>query len=167
VRKLVVATNVAETSVTIDGVTAVVDAGLAKLMDHDAATGAPLYIFEYLVGENIHRYPMSLTRLECQVSELVDSDACPRPTTGLASLRGHRVSRAAAVQRAGRAGRTRPGRCYHLFLRAEEDRMAPETPPEVLRAPLPPLLLLALAGRPGKKGVRLSLVDPLFHTKFD
>jgi hypothetical protein len=38
------------------------------------------YIFEFLVGENIHRYPMSLTNLECQESELVHSDTCPRPT---------------------------------------------------------------------------------------
>jgi hypothetical protein len=32
-------------------------------------------------GENIYRYPMSLTSLECQVSEWVNSDTCPRPTT--------------------------------------------------------------------------------------
>ena len=32
------------------------------------------------VGENIHRYPTSLTSLECHASELVYSDACPRPT---------------------------------------------------------------------------------------
>ena len=43
---------------------------------------APLYIFAHLVGENIHRPAMSLTSLECQVSELVNSDACPCPTTG-------------------------------------------------------------------------------------
>ena len=48
----------------------------------DARRYAPLYRFEHLVGENIHRYPMTLTSLECQVSELVNSDACPRPTTG-------------------------------------------------------------------------------------
>jgi hypothetical protein len=34
-----------------------------------------------LVGENIHRYPVSLTGLECQVSGLANSDTCPRPTT--------------------------------------------------------------------------------------
>ena len=44
---------------------------------------------EHMVGENIHRYPMSLTSLECLVSGLVDSDTCPRPTTHriLAALR--------------------------------------------------------------------------------
>jgi hypothetical protein len=35
-----------------------------------------------LVGENIRRYPMSLTSLDCQVSKLVNSDTCPRLTTG-------------------------------------------------------------------------------------
>jgi hypothetical protein len=48
-----------------------------------AGVCAPLYIFEHLVGENIHRYPMSLTSLQCQASELVDSDACPRPMAPL------------------------------------------------------------------------------------
>ena len=32
------------------------------------------------VGESIHRYPVSLTSLECHASELVNSDACPYPT---------------------------------------------------------------------------------------
>jgi hypothetical protein len=39
-------------------------------------------VCRHLVGENIHRYPMSLTSLECQVSRLVNSDTRPRPTTG-------------------------------------------------------------------------------------
>jgi hypothetical protein len=39
-----------------------------------------LYTFEHLVGENIHRYSMSLTNLKCQASKLVNSDTCPRPT---------------------------------------------------------------------------------------
>ena len=37
---------------------------------------------EHLVGDDIHRYPMSLTSLEQFVSKLANSDACPRPTTG-------------------------------------------------------------------------------------
>jgi hypothetical protein len=39
------------------------------------------YIFEHLVGENIYRYNKSLTSLECQASELANSDTRPRPTT--------------------------------------------------------------------------------------
>ena len=46
-----------------------------------AQLGAKLLTHRHLVGENIHRYPMSLTSLERQVSELVNSDTCPRPTT--------------------------------------------------------------------------------------
>ena len=40
-------------------------------------------IFKHFVGEYIRRCPMLLNRLECQVSKLVDSDVCPRPTTTL------------------------------------------------------------------------------------
>ena len=41
----------------------------------------PSVLTQCLVGENIHRHPMSLKSLEYQVSELVNSDTCPRPTT--------------------------------------------------------------------------------------
>ncbi|MCA9036439.1 MAG: ATP-dependent helicase HrpB, partial [Planctomycetaceae bacterium] len=71
-RKIVLATNVAETSITIDGITAVVDSGYARQMHFDADVG--------------------LDRLE------------KRP-----------VSKASADQRAGRAGRTRPGVCLRLW----------------------------------------------------
>ena len=40
-------------------------------------------LFEHVFGGNIHRYPMFLTSLEYQVSKLVNSDTCPRPTTQL------------------------------------------------------------------------------------
>ena len=71
-RRLVVATNVAETSVTIDGTIFVVDAGLAKVRVAD-------------------------------------------PLSGGSSLAISHISRAAATQRAGRAGRTRPGKCFRLY----------------------------------------------------
>lgn len=71
-RKVILSTNVAETSITIDGVTAVVDSGLARQMLFDADVG--------------------LDRLE-----LVP------------------ISQASADQRAGRAGRTRPGYCLRLW----------------------------------------------------
>ena len=71
-RKLILSTNVAETSVTIDGVVAVIDSGLARVAGHS-------------------------------------------PWSGLPTLRVAPVSRASAIQRAGRAGRTRPGRCVRLY----------------------------------------------------
>ena len=82
-RKVILATNVAESSVTIDGVVAVVDSGLARVVEH-------------------------------------------APWSGLATRRTAKVSRASATQRAGRAGRTRPGRCLRLYTQADS-RRAPST----------------------------------------
>jgi ATP-dependent helicase HrpB len=76
VRKIVLATSIAETSITIDGVGTVIDSGLRRL---------PLF----------------------------------EPATGLSRLETVRVSRAAADQRAGRAGRTGPGRAIRLWREAE------------------------------------------------
>ena len=97
-RKLILSTNVAETSVTIDGVVAVIDGGLVRLPAHD-------------------------------------------PWTGIATLSVTRISRASATQRAGRAGRTRPGRCLRLYSQADHDRRPEFTPPEVARADLCAALL--------------------------
>ena len=92
-RKVVVATNVAETSLTIDGVRVVIDAGLARVGRFD-------------------------------------------PYRGINTLLIEKISRAAADQRAGRAGRTAPGRCLRLWTEAEHrDRPAQETP-EVKRLDL-------------------------------
>lgn len=96
--KLILATNVAETSVTIDGVVAVIDSGLVRLPAHD-------------------------------------------PWTGIATLTVRKISRASATQRAGRAGRTRPGRCLRLYSQADHDRRPEFTPPEVARADLTAALL--------------------------
>ena len=73
-RKIILSTNVAESSVTIEGVTAVIDSGLARIAAHS-------------------------------------------PWTGLPTLALARISQAAATQRAGRAGRTRPGRALRLYTR--------------------------------------------------
>lgn len=103
-RKIILATNVAETSLTIPGVTAVVDSGLARQLIVNPATGLP--------------------RLE---------------------LVG--ISRAAADQRAGRAGRTGPGRCQRLWSEAEHQGRPAAEVPEVLRADLAgPLLWLEAIG---------------------
>jgi ATP-dependent helicase HrpB len=102
--KLILSTNVAETSVTIDGVVAVIDSGLARIASHS-------------------------------------------PWSGLPTLRVSPISRASAAQRAGRAGRTRPGRCLRLYTRHDHDARPAHTAPEVRRADLSePLLLLASFG---------------------
>jgi hypothetical protein len=59
------------------------------------------------VCRNIHSYHMSLTNSECQVSALVNSDACPRPTTGRRGESGGRAVRAAAPR--GTAAQQRRG----------------------------------------------------------
>ncbi len=97
-RKVILATNVAETSVTIDGVTCVIDTGLARIARHS-------------------------------------------PWSGLGELRVEPVSRASCAQRAGRAGRTQPGRVIRLYTKHDHDtRRAFETP-EILRADLAGVLL--------------------------
>ncbi len=97
-RKLILATNVAESSVTVEGVTAVIDSGLARIATYS-------------------------------------------PWTGLPTLQVGRVSKASATQRAGRAGRTGPGRVMRLY--SEEDYLLrPEhDTPEIARADLSQLLL--------------------------
>ena len=73
------------------------------------------------------------------------------PHSGVVHLRTARVSRAAAKQRAGRAGRVRAGTCYHLFcaVEATEGGMAAAATPEVHRVPLEATVLWvhALCGR--------------------
>ncbi len=92
-RKLILSTNVAESSVTIDGVVAVIDSGLARIPRHS-------------------------------------------PWSGIPSLRADPVSRASCAQRAGRAGRTRPGRCLRLFTRHDHDGRREHEAPEILRLDL-------------------------------
>lgn len=92
-RKMILSTNVAETSVTIEGVAAVVDSGLSRVASHS-------------------------------------------PWSGLPKLEVARVSRASATQRAGRAGRTRAGRCLRLYT-AQDFAARPEhDAPEVQRLDL-------------------------------
>ena len=60
---------------------------------------------------------------------------------GLTKLTEQWVTRAAAKQRRGRAGRTQPGICYKLYTRAQEKRMAPFPIPEIKRVPLESIAL--------------------------
>lgn len=92
-RRIVLATNVAETSVTVEGVVAVVDTGLARMQMFDASVG--------------------MDRLELTP-----------------------IARDAAEQRAGRAGRTRPGVCVRLWSEASHRQRAAETLPEIRRVDL-------------------------------
>ncbi len=92
-RKIVLATSIAETSITIEGVRIVVDCGLAR----------------------VPRY---------------------EPDVGLTRLETVRVSRAAADQRRGRAGRTEPGICYRLWDEPQTAALEAFARPEILAADL-------------------------------
>lgn len=104
-RKVILATNVAETSLTVEGVTDVVDSGQHKVLRYDASRG--------------------LDRLELE-----------------------RIPADSATQRAGRAGRTGPGRVLRLW--DERDRLRPRREPEIERVDLasPLLEVLAWGGDP-------------------
>jgi ATP-dependent helicase HrpB len=108
-RKVILSTNVAESSVTVEGVVAVVDSGLARVATHS-------------------------------------------PWTGLPTLAVQKISQAAATQRAGRAGRTRPGRALRLYTRHDHDARRPHDVPEIARADLAETLLSLAALDVGPAG---------------
>ena len=97
-RKIVVATNVAETSLTIDGVRLVIDSGLARIPRHD-------------------------------------------PYRGINTLLVEKISRAAADQRAGRAGRTAPGHCLRLWTAHDQGARPVQELSEVKRLDLSEVIL--------------------------
>ncbi|KAL8239714.1 hypothetical protein R6Q59_016281 [Mikania micrantha] len=99
-RKCIVATNIAETSLTVDGIYYVIDTGYGKMKVYN-------------------------------------------PRMGMDALQVFPISRAAADQRAGRAGRTGPGTCYRLFTEnAYQNEMLPQPVPEIQRTNLGNVVLL-------------------------
>jgi ATP-dependent helicase HrpB len=98
IRKVVLATSIAETSLTIEGITTVIDSGQSRVPRFD-------------------------------------------PRSGLTRLETIRVTKDAADQRAGRAGRLGPGVCYRLWSEATHNNLQPARQPEILEADLAPLLL--------------------------
>ncbi len=115
-RKIVLATNIAETSLTIEGVKTVIDSGLTRRLQYD-------------------------------------------PATGMNRLVTLAVSRAAAEQRKGRAGRLGPGVCYRLYSRHAFQTLIPFAPPEMLVSDLSSLVLeLGVWGV--KDPADLSWLDP-------
>lgn len=97
-RKVVAATNIAETSITIEDIVAVIDIGKVKETSFD-------------------------------------------PQNNMVKLEEVWASRAACKQRRGRAGRVRAGKCYKLYTRTAELKMAERPEPEIRRVPLEQLCL--------------------------
>ena len=100
-RKVVLATNIAETSLTIEGIDVVVDSGLAR-------------------------------------------EARFNPATAMTGLHTVKISRASSTQRAGRAGRLGPGKCYRLWSEEQQQQLTPQGTPEIMQADLAPLALQLL-----------------------
>ncbi|XP_020273107.1 pre-mRNA-splicing factor ATP-dependent RNA helicase DEAH1-like [Asparagus officinalis] len=99
-RKVVLATNIAEASLTIDGIKYVVDPGFVKVKSY-------------------------------------------YPRTGMESLLVIPISKASAIQRAGRAGRTAPGKCYRLYTAYGYERdLKDNNVPEILRTNLTHVVLV-------------------------
>lgn len=96
--KVVAATNVAETSITIDGVRLVIDSGLARIPRYD-------------------------------------------PHRGINTLLVEKISQSSSEQRAGRAGRTSPGRCVRLWSKAEQAERPAQDLPEIKRIDLAEVIL--------------------------
>ncbi|KAJ1338001.1 ATP-dependent RNA helicase DDX35 [Microdochium nivale] len=97
-RKVVLSTNIAEASVTLDGVAYVVDCGFVKLRAFN-------------------------------------------PQASIESLTVTPISKASAQQRAGRAGRTKPGKCFRLYTEDAYQALPDTTPPEIQRSNLAPFIL--------------------------
>lgn len=116
-RKIVLATSIAETSLTIEGVRIVIDSGLAR----------------------VPRY---------------------EPDRGMTQLETVRVSRAAADQRRGRAGRTQPGVCYRLWEEAATSALQAFAAPEILSTDLSGLLLDCIAWGARDPARDLRFLDP-------
>ena len=101
-RKIIISTNIAETSITIDGVEIVVDSGLARVASYDRVRGINTL--------------------------LVD-----------------KIPESSADQRAGRAGRTSPGKCFRMWSEADHSMRPKELLPEILRLDLSEILLTLFA----------------------
>ncbi|XP_058757122.1 pre-mRNA-splicing factor ATP-dependent RNA helicase DEAH1-like [Vicia villosa] len=118
-RKVVLATNIAETSLTIDGIKYVIDPGFCKMKTYN-------------------------------------------PKTGMESLLITPISKAAADQRAGRSGRTSPGKCYRLYTAyAFKQELEDNTPPEIQRTSLANVLLTMYSlGIDCEKLMHFDFMDP-------
>lgn len=126
-RKVVVSTNIAETSLTIDGVVFVIDPGFAKV----SAIACCLWDDTKFIETNV-----------CFFFSCIFQQKVYNPRIRVESLLVSPISKASAQQRAGRAGRTKPGKCFRLYTeKAYKTEMQPNTYPEILRSNLGTVVL--------------------------
>lgn len=118
-RRFIVSTNIAETSLTVDGVVYVIDSGFVKQRQYN-------------------------------------------PSTGMYSLDVVQISKVQANQRAGRAGRTRPGKCHRMYPSvAYKDDFLDATVPEIQRSSLAgSILYLKSLDLPDIDILKFDFLDP-------
>ncbi|KGN62367.1 probable pre-mRNA-splicing factor ATP-dependent RNA helicase DEAH4 isoform X1 [Cucumis sativus] len=118
-RRFIAATNIAETSLTVDGVVYVIDSGYVKQRQYN-------------------------------------------PSTGMYSLDVVQISKVQANQRAGRAGRTRPGKCYRMYTSMDyQEELLDVTVPEIQRSSLAgSVLYLKSLDLPDIDILRFDFLDP-------
>jgi ATP-dependent RNA helicase DHX37/DHR1 len=127
---MIISTNIAETSVTIDGIRFVIDSGLGKEMVYDAATVRASPCSAPSAFPTVDRFSIAL--LYGRAGRLTAENGGFRPGQGVRSLQTAWISKASAEQRKGRAGRTGPGQCFRVYTEAVyEAEFADFTPPEV------------------------------------
>ncbi|RKP12336.1 putative ATP-dependent RNA helicase DHX35 [Piptocephalis cylindrospora] len=97
-RRVIVSTNISEASVTVDGISYVIDCGFVKIRTYNP---------------------------DMETHQLVTTP----------------ISQASATQRAGRAGRTAPGKVYRLYTKASYESLSPHMVPEIQRSDLSPIIL--------------------------
>lgn len=117
VRKIILSTNIAETSITIDDVVFVIDCGWIKIQDYNSETNTE-------------------------------------------TLEPNWVAKANASQRKGRAGRCKPGVCFHLISKARYQELQPYQLPEILRTRLESVILEA-------KILQLGKIEDYFQKLMD
>ncbi len=116
-RKVVLATNIAETSITIDGVVFVIDPGFVKQNSYNPRTGMSSLVVVPVSSFSLILLCLGLIRYQC--------------------------SRASANQRAGRAGRVGPGKSFRLYTKwAFSNELEANTVPEIQRTNLGMVVLL-------------------------
>lgn len=115
VRKVILTTNIAETSVTVDDVVYVLDTGIHKEQRFDIEKGVHLN---------------NLIKPFKQISFL-----------GTTCMDNHWISQASAIQRRGRAGRCQAGECFHMYPKSKYEEFLKFSIPEILRTSLTKILL--------------------------